>query len=56
MQIFKNYLDDALALAGCGLILVGVWKSYPDMIWFASGGMCLVFSVLIGLGARNDHH
>ncbi len=51
-----KYMDDLLALIGCALILYGVWITYPNMIWFAAGGMCLIFSVLIGLGgARNDH-
>lgn len=51
----KKYLDDLLALAGCALILYGVWITYPKLIWFVSGGMCLVFSVMIGLGgSRHD--
>ena len=52
----KKYLDDLLALAGCALILVGVWRMFPDYIWFAGGLMCLVLSFIVGLGgARNDH-
>jgi hypothetical protein len=51
-----KYGDDILALVGCALILIGVWKLFPNLIWFAGGGMCLVFSVMIGLGgSRNDH-
>jgi hypothetical protein len=46
----KKYLDDLLALVGCALILYGVWITYPDLIWFAAGGMCLIFSVMIGFG------
>lgn len=46
-------MDDVLALAGCGLILFGVWKQYPGMIWFVAGGMCLIFSILTGFGARS---
>lgn len=46
----RKYLDDVLAIAGCALILVGVWKYYPNLIWFAAGGMCLIFGVMVGLG------
>jgi hypothetical protein len=46
----KRYLDDLLALAGCALILYGVWILYPNLIWFVAGGMLLIFSVMIGFG------
>lgn len=51
-----RYLDDVLASIGCALLLIGVWKMFPDYIWFAGGLMCLVLSFIVGLGgARNDH-
>jgi hypothetical membrane protein len=51
----KNYVDDLLILAGCVLILIGVWRVCPVAVWFVSGGMLIVFGVLIGLGAKHDH-
>lgn len=49
MRIDK-YLDDLLAIIGCALILYGVWIMYPNLIWFAAGGICIIFAFMIGLG------
>jgi hypothetical protein len=49
----KNFLmrhgDDILILAGCSLVLVGVYKVSPVATWFAAGGMCILGGIVIGL-------
>jgi hypothetical protein len=57
MKRLSKYVDDALILAGCALILMGVYKVCPVAVWFVSGLMLIVWGVLIGLGKRgtDDH-
>ena len=47
-----RYLDDLLLLAGCVLILIGVYQVCPVATWFVAGAMLIVSGVLIGLGAK----
>jgi len=55
-HVMNKYLDDLLVLAGCALILIGVWTVCPVATWFAAGAMCIAGGVLLGLGGtRNDH-
>jgi hypothetical protein len=55
MQTFlQKHLDDLLALAGCALLLYGTYELSPLAVWFVGGGMCLIASVLWGIGQKGN--
>jgi hypothetical protein len=42
-----NYLDDLLVLLGCGLVLFGVYQTFPVAVPFVAGGMCIAWGWLL---------
>jgi hypothetical protein len=48
-NFLKKYIDDALILAGCVLILIWVYLVWPVGTWLIGGVMSLAAGVLIGL-------
>lgn len=48
----RKYLDDLLVLAGCILILIGVYNVCPVATWFVAGGMCIAGGIVYGLSGK----
>lgn len=47
-QFLRDYLDDILLLAGCGVILIGLAQYSVIVTWLVGGLMLIGFSVLVG--------
>jgi hypothetical protein len=48
-KLLQKYIDDALILAGCALILIWVYLNWPVHTWLVGGAMLLAAGVVIGL-------
>lgn len=50
-----KYLDDLLVLIGCGMILYGTYRVWPEATWFMGGVMLIGLGVLVGIGRGRRH-
>ena len=47
-KLIRDYLDDALVLAGCGLVLFGLSLWSTILTWVVAGVMLISIGVLVG--------
>jgi hypothetical protein len=47
-----KYLDDALVIIGCGLVVFGISQLSPVAAWIFSGVFCMAGGVVLGLSQR----
>ena len=47
-KLIREYLDDALVLAGCGCVLFGLSLWSTVLTWVVAGAMLIGIGVLVG--------
>ncbi len=55
LSFLRSIFDDLLILAGCVVILIGVYQIFIPAAWILGGVMLIVFGVLLaGIGGNGD--
>lgn len=50
----RKILDDLFILAGGILIMVGLYFTYPVLIFFVGGALLIGLGILLGVGNRTE--
>jgi hypothetical protein len=51
-DVMRKYLDDALLVIGCALMVYGAYLIRPSAGWILAGFLCMVAGILVGLGGK----